>query len=98
MDKLSLIIKHFCYIIKHGFKNYTKKTIKIIQVNSPENENVKKVSEEINILVIRTAHAVSVMISTHGIRSKLADDLALQESSVWLTCQWHCNPNFPVEI
>lgn len=75
MDRPSLIIKHFCYIIKHGFKNYTKKTIKIIQVNSPENENVKKVSEEINILVIRTAHAVSMMISTHGIRSKLADDL-----------------------
>lgn len=44
MDKLSLIIKHFCYIIKHGFRNYTKKTIKIIQVNSPENKNVKKVS------------------------------------------------------
>lgn len=35
----------------------------------------RKLVEEINILVIRTAHVVSMMISTHGIRSKLADDL-----------------------
>lgn len=75
MDKVFLIIKYFCYIIKYGFKNYIKKIIKIIQVNFFENENVKKVSEEINIFVIRIVYVVSMMILIYGIRFKLVDDL-----------------------